>query len=498
MKKVLIVDDEILVRKGLQSLFPWKDHGYDIYADAKSGNEALEIMERDKPDVLLTDLYMEDGDGFFLIGNVRRRWPEIKIVVLSSYNDFDNVRRAMKAGASDYVFKLSVRAEELLGILDEVVSDVGNSRSESINEEKEEALLDSFPFAFGYFVIVVRLDDSEIISRKKQFGDNRRVMQIISSMISSELSKIGRNAVTSLGKWGFFAVVDQAGAAGVEKLLTALSHRMESTIGVKISMAVTRPGFSRKELDALIEEGEDLLKELFFSRDPVATAESASRKRTPLPWEYTFDSYRMLLETRNIEGAVSLFKKHLAYLEVSGGIFEDEVKDMMREVSGILSVLFLFSGMDISCVRDEGLSIYDSIRYHDRFCTMKASLERIIAKAEEEIALHRPSRKEVQDAVDYVINNMGRDISVREAAEHVNMSESNFSHVFSEEKGISFARFVSKVKMDRAASLLGSTDMRISEVADAVGISNPNYFSVLFRKAHGLTPQEYRSSVAGK
>ena len=72
------------------------------------------------------------------------------------------------------------------------------------------------------------------------------------------------------------------------------------------------------------------------------------------------------------------------------------------------------------------------------------------------------------------------------------MSESNFSHVFTDEKGISFSKFVSRMKMEKAAELLATTDMRINEISDAIGISNPNYFSVQFRKAYGLSPMEFR------
>lgn len=120
MKRVMIVEDEILVRVGLRSFLNWEEHGYTISAEASDGREALEQIETDPPDIILTDLKMSGMNGFELIRQCRERFPEIHFIVLSSYNDFDNVREAMKLGADDYIFKLSSSPDGLLKTLDEV------------------------------------------------------------------------------------------------------------------------------------------------------------------------------------------------------------------------------------------------------------------------------------------------------------------------------------------------------------------------------------------
>ena len=109
MKKLMIVDDEFLVRLGIASLMTWENYGYTIAAEASNGKEALEKIEGDHPDIVLTDLMMSPGDGFELIETCLKKYPEMKFIVLSNYNDFDNVRKAMKLGASDYVFKLTCK-----------------------------------------------------------------------------------------------------------------------------------------------------------------------------------------------------------------------------------------------------------------------------------------------------------------------------------------------------------------------------------------------------
>jgi len=120
MKKLLVVEDEYLVRIGICSLCNWEEHGYVLIGDACDGVEALSLIEKDVPDILLTDLMMQGMDGFELIKQCKLRYPSVAIVVLSNYNDFASVKRAMQLGAVDYVLKLTTMPQDLLDTLDKI------------------------------------------------------------------------------------------------------------------------------------------------------------------------------------------------------------------------------------------------------------------------------------------------------------------------------------------------------------------------------------------
>ena len=92
-----------------------------------------------------------------------------------------------------------------------------------------------------------------------------------------------------------------------------------------------------------------------------------------------------------------------------------------------------------------------------------------------------------------VEENLQKDLTIKEVAGQCHMSESYFSHLFKKETGVSFVDFVNQHKIRKAADLLQNTNLRINEVAAQIGIDNPNYFSVLFKKCKGEAPQEYRS-----
>lgn len=104
----------------------------------------------------------------------------------------------------------------------------------------------------------------------------------------------------------------------------------------------------------------------------------------------------------------------------------------------------------------------------------------------------RPCRKEISLVKSFVQSHLAEELSVTKISSIVNMSESRFSHVFKEEVGISFMEYVNQLKEDEAMHLLKNTDMKIGEIADMVGIYNPNYFSTLFKKRTGMSPNSYR------
>ncbi|MBD3922454.1 response regulator [Paenibacillus sp. PR3] len=115
--KVMLVDDELLVRLGIKSLIDWENHNFEFIGDAADGEKALELMERQVPDILLTDIVMPRMDGLALIEAVKQRYPRMLVIVLSSHNEFDYVRKAMKLGARDYLLKTSLKPSELLDLL---------------------------------------------------------------------------------------------------------------------------------------------------------------------------------------------------------------------------------------------------------------------------------------------------------------------------------------------------------------------------------------------
>lgn len=122
MYRLMLVDDEPLILEGISRMTDWEASGFQIVAKVRSGSQAMEMLETVKPDVVLTDIRMPVMDGIHLTKSMLEVNPDLTVVVLSGYNDYENVREAFKAGAKDYVYKAQLSAEDLLSALNGALS----------------------------------------------------------------------------------------------------------------------------------------------------------------------------------------------------------------------------------------------------------------------------------------------------------------------------------------------------------------------------------------
>jgi len=115
--RLLIVDDEILIRQGIKHYINWEQEGFDIVGEAAHGKEALELIEVVKPDIILTDIVMPIMDGEELTRILKEKYPQIGVIVLSSFGDFDYVRSTFQNGVLDYILKPKLNSDSLLTAL---------------------------------------------------------------------------------------------------------------------------------------------------------------------------------------------------------------------------------------------------------------------------------------------------------------------------------------------------------------------------------------------
>ena len=150
MYSILIVDDEPIVKIALRSILPWEEQGFFICGTASNGLEAMALIEKHQPDVIITDLKMPEMDGLELIRTLKEKAYPGEILVLSNYEDFDSVRSALLLGAADYLLKIKIQPDTLLTCLNKTVEKLQEKHREPDHEpivpvaEKMADLLLSF------------------------------------------------------------------------------------------------------------------------------------------------------------------------------------------------------------------------------------------------------------------------------------------------------------------------------------------------------------------
>jgi len=133
MLKVLIVEDEMIVRINLATLINWEKNGFVICGEVANGKEAIEKIEKHRPHIVIMDVVMPIMDGIELSCYISRKYKNIKMIVLSSYGEFDYVRETLKNGAVDYILKHSLNPSALLDVLNKAKTQI----EEEIRQENE-------------------------------------------------------------------------------------------------------------------------------------------------------------------------------------------------------------------------------------------------------------------------------------------------------------------------------------------------------------------------
>lgn len=538
MKKVMIVDDEVLVRIGIKSMAAWEQYGYTIVADASDGEEAMEKIRQYEPHIVLTDLKMQPMDGFELITRCGAEYPNIRFIVLSNYNDFDNVRKAMKLGACDYIFKLTIHVDELLKILSEVSmgldeeeSKQGPGTSEVVYKNldaiknsllkqaltKKEGLLEGVQKGFddiglnadfrkAYSVVTIQPDSLEIVRKRGDFLERDLFFFSMGNIITEILGRGCKTEVFQDPDQDFIVVMNRNQDQGPEEFLASLELKFDTLVkyikqyyGIGISGAVNGEWQGIEALKAAAAANRSILQDRFFLHTGMLlTGQPGEYEEMVLPEEYRTAPLEQLLANGDLDGMEAYVDRLLLFFRDKNRWRQRDIRARLKKMYKKLNLGLSRYGIDVESIRDEnGANLEDAICGYSYYEEIERSVREFLALYREEYRQMngRPCRREVAMAKSYVAEHLAEELSVVRMGEAAGMSESRFSHVFKEETGLSFMEYVSMARMEKARELLQNTDLRVNEIAELVGIANPNYFSAQYKKRTGQSPGEFRKAL---
>lgn len=406
MKKLLVVEDEYLVRIGICSLCDWEKHGYVLIGNACDGAEALAHIAKEVPDILLTDLMMQGMDGFELIRQCKQHYPSIAIVVLSNYNDFESVKRAMQLGAVDYILKLTTMPQDLLDTLDKI-----------------PIVQTSLP----------NVDAHEVLA------------QHISPIRSYLLS------------------------LAIERSYTTLDAFKAQCLQVGLSLDWNEP-FIVQQIS--IDDFEDKVhsKEIVEPQVLLSTMEHITK-----------EAYDRLEVVHDV----------IIHREGSLVVLCSCQEMSVEQVESTLSECFAVARENVA--RFLGLTVSSSF---SPVCTGLSDFATVMQPSNASwhiIGEFMNARQNIKRTMQYINDHIDEHLNLSLLASVAAMSECYYSHVFKQETGIGVKEYINQIRIKNAKMLLRQTDMKISSVALAIGITNTNYFSAFFKRLADMTPIEYRN-----
>ena len=513
MYSILIVDDERIIREGIAGVLPWKELGIGRVDTAKSGSEALKIMEHHVPDIMITDIRMAEIDGLTLVSKINEIKPGLRIIVLTGYNNFEYVQQCCKMDVHDYLLKpvdedeLAKTIKNQVEILEEKHSLHQKrrilSRAEGLAEQiKLEHAMRHILHGRAAAVQLERLLEEYQIGRNQQL----RVALICPIVDDKEewsqhyelLNLSVKNTCIELFDSNQKGITFEDDEKNIVLAIFNLNSTDESVAQVE-------------QLNTFLKEEYEIRQKVFLGSEVTGLAQmniSYNDARILLGDSRTFEP---IVQSRHSQMRLKLFYE--SFQEIKKTI-EDNLGDADRAVRALQActqaaesynlssvlmkkvVFELLSGVYFTYIQETGKQS-DHRLSHLMAALSDGKREDIYHVAEEflltllcsdEAGLHNT----VMEAKRYIKEHLDEELSVSQLAAMLYVTPSYFSKLFKKNIGEGCNNYIVRKRMERAQSLLLTTTMRIGKIAVLTGYKDVNYFSLAFKKYAGCSPMEYR------
>lgn len=543
MYRVLLVDDEALIREAISENTDWEELGFVLAGTCKNGKEALEAIQKNPPDLLLTDICMPYMDGMELARRVYEEYQGIKIVIISGYDEFEYAKLAVKYQVAEYILK-PITARELSDTLRKVKQslDEAGSRNRSHRETGSRyrgtaPLIQERFFNSLLSGNVSRQEALEALERLEALeGGPHALLQnpcFLTGMIHVDQLGGFLEREEGAGKsLAYFSVLNAAGeilknhGAGIafqdaqERTLLlfagdrslphkayAIGREIQRDIRERLGIPCTIALGSRAEGVDKIQESASAMRKAMDQRFLLG----GDRVIGPEDWEALGD--RRELDVPAMMEPVLRGIRSLDQQEI-----RDRTEDFieaLRTCGGTKNrTIFFIQNAVLSVMGglESGLSGEEDVLLQERELLNAVYSKEYLREVEEELIrffLSLSARLQEQKdgfgkrqallALDYIEKNYGNpEVSLNSVCTYLAMSTSYFSSVFKEQTGETFIEALTRKRIDRAKELLENTSRKTCEIAWEVGYSDPHYFSSTFKKMTGMTPRSYGRKVRDK
>lgn len=535
--KVFLVEDEMVIRRGIKNSIDWEKEGYIFCGEASDGELAYPMIIKEKPDILITDIRMPFMDGLELCKLVKKELPNIKILILSGYDEFDYAKEAIRLGVTEYLLK-PISSGKLLEAL--------NGVSESIRREKEDKDLvrkymeemrentEHEKQKFFEQMIAGNLSMADALETGEKYEMNLSARMYNLLLFRFTLGEENRKSGELLGEaeyaieklterleyvfefqrgvegWAFLLMADneEQMSERVKELSKDLEEIMKNYSTIAYFGGIGQPVARLRELEESFREAERALAARFtMELNQIISVEDirmAQNVDTLDDIEITsfgeIEKTRTMLEKFLNNGAEDEIDEFVdVYINE---LSEENLKSVLMRQYIIMDAYIVMMSF---CEKFEGIEGEMQAQSEELKNSMKTiqTLEEIknyirmllkkIIGVRDTISGRRYSDI-IEIAKDQIRKTyMSDEISLNTIAAEVGMSPSYFSSIFSKEMGKTFVEYLTEIRMDRAKELLMCSSMKTSEIGYEVGYKDPHYFSYIFKKTQNCTPKEFRA-----
>ena len=532
MLKLLVVDDEESARQGISSTIDWASNGIELCGDAANGAEALEIAYHEIPNIVLTDIRMPVMDGLELAKILSCKWPEIKIIIMSGYDEFSYAQQALKYGIMDYLLKPSKPITILEAVLKAKDSIEAQKNKERIYQQLRSNFQESIPVLANNFLRNLLHNKSKkapnIQAGFKLYGISLSINNIMAAVFS-----IDRHADSDIGFKSDDIELMKFAVKNIAQEIIGGSYRCEVLEDGDYIVSIINIDDNRKELIPVLEKVRESISRLLeFSvtigvgnfQDDIRTLFVSYReaiyanKAKFIMGNNSIIEYESLPDSRGSsdnQGSayplpvekemISCFKSadESAIQPTLEAFFYTIIRDNCRSsfiINSCLALLFSIyhlcveKNVDTDEIFGSDLSDLNDLAESETIDQLKLKVLNIIKVAFNQFNFSKNNNTIIELALQYIKENYASDISRESVASAVFVTPGYLSLLFRRKLNLTFIEYLNKVRIENACKYLKNTRLKTYEIATAVGYYDEKYFSHVFKKYIGYTPSQYRKT----
>lgn len=523
MYRVLIVDDEPEIRQGLRLKADFAGLGLSVIGEAGNGMEAMERLACERVDIVITDMNMPVMNGVSVLEDCRRLYPELKLIVITGYEDFQYARAAVRNQARDYLLK-PVTGDELTAVLrkvkEELDRDHGDLDRQAVIQWRLSQYYKEMKEHFLVQLVKEELEQAAVLKERaalfelwewdrtevrfvtaglrERTGDAPEMPDRTPGMLRLPLELLAREFAHGYGSQcavfrdpnypGLVHYILQDGGADLAQFNAELAGCVTAHLGFEpvIGYSGVKLGFSQWK-DGYLES---LLSWNLSENAAFPLAGGRSEAGAVLTDELARTLRRLLLQgerdafgqavRRELQAAFAQSRSCLVKLIFQLYLLVDTAVGVPADRTGQAQQLWLYP---------ERVHKLDSVDKAEQFLLeLTDYADRAMQDAGE------AEDSVIRKATQYIDSNYMYDLNLTQLAKRFNYNSSYFSELFKAKVGRSFMVYLTGIRMAQATHLLVSTTLGLSDIAELTGFSNASYFSSKFKKMYGIAPSDFRQN----
>jgi two-component system, response regulator YesN len=507
--RILIVDDEQLIRKGIIHYIDWEQEGFIVAGEASNGREALELIEVVHPQIIITDIVMPIMDGEELTRVVKERYPHIEIIILSSFSEYDYVRSSFQNGVVDYILKPKLDAESLLNGLKKAASRIPALKASNQNSDghppieqimnnlisgyevtwSEHETTTIFPFQSFYLLGVSGKSETTDL---QTIVKERIVEKLRENVVDGVYYSCSPNKNMSI-------LLINIEKVNIENVIKAVTQFLVLEPNIRFSLTDEFSDFLQMG-NVYKDKLSKLLNYQFFLSEMPLLMSGNLPEPPSLKEPFHLDLFTKEIKDKQFDSAFGYLKEYAAQFSQCYTVDPFEYKAFYSKV--IFNIIILLSNTEYD-VRELDTAKYSYFKSIDEVATAQEAVA-ILDSFIEEVKKYLSPAPELQDhfnmkkLINFMMEHYAEPLTLTETAKHFHFNPSYLSNYFSTHMHEGFIEYLNKIRIEEASKLLIKDTIPISEISEMVGYSDHSYFCKVFKKVKGLSPSQFKRKTVLK